>query len=172
MIYLVGAAVVVGVLFMSQEALATPNINSPGAKLYGGTWNKFDGFFRQASANYGVPFARLKAIAIIESSLGSDPRVKAGGVSSDGLSWGLMQFTLPTARDFDSSATPEKLNSAEYSIDLAGQLLRSLDKQFPNDERKIVMSYNQGAGNTRAGKQYASGYYTKFLEALTLVNQG
>jgi len=173
MIYLIPILFIAGVLFMAKDAGAmTPNLNSEGYKIYKGNWNKFDGLFRVAAAKYNIPFHWLKGIAIVESSLGTDPRVVSGGVSGDGLSWGLMQFTLPTARDFDSNATPAKLNDAEYSIDLAGQFLASLKEQFPNDERKTIMSYNQGAGNTRAGKQYASGYYTKFVTAVTLVNMG
>jgi soluble lytic murein transglycosylase-like protein len=172
-IIFLGGAVVAGFLFMSNDAFAkTPNLNSPGRKKFGDAWNKYDGLFRAAAANYGVPFNWLKGIAIIESSLGTDPRVLAGGVSGDGLSWGLMQFTLPTARDYDPSTTPAKLNEAAFSIDLAGQFLADLKKQFAGDERKIIMSYNQGAGNTRAGKQYAAGYFTKFVQAVTLVEQG
>ena len=173
MIYLIPIIfVVAGILFMKDASAMTPNVNSEGYKIYKDNWNKYDGLFRIAAAKYGVPFAWLKGIAIVESALGTDPRVLSGGVSGDGLSWGLMQFTLPTARDFDSTATPVKLNDAAYSIDLAGQFLKSLSDQFPGDERKTIMSYNQGAGNTRAGKQYASGYYTKFLSAVTLVNLG
>lgn len=159
-----------GILFFTREAFASGvNMDSLGYKQYKENWGKYDSLFRDASLRYGVPFKYLKGIAMIESSLGLDPRVKSGGVSSDGKSWGLMQFTLPTAQDFDSGATPQKLNNDVYSVDLAGQFLKSLMKQFPNDERKVIMSYNQGAGNTRAGKQYAAAYYTKFVNAVTLI---
>lgn len=144
---------------------------SKGERIYGSAWTKYDGYFAKAAADYSVPFKWLKGIAIIESALGTDPRVSAGGVSSDGKSWGLMQFTMPTAKDFDAGATIERLNNPAYSIDLAGQFLAWLGPQFNWDERKVIMSYNQGAGNTKAGKQYASGYYTKFLAAVTLINE-
>lgn len=146
--------------------------NSKGEKKFGSDWQKYDGYFAQAAAKYNVPFKWLKGIAIIESSLGTDPLVKSGAVSRDGKSWGLMQFTMPTAKDFDPDVTVAKLNNPSYSIDLAGQLLQWLSKQLNGDERKVIMSYNQGIGNTRAGKTFASGYYTKFLEAVTLINGG
>ena len=83
-----------------------------------------------------------------------------------------MQFTVTTARDYDADVTVAKLNDPAYSIDMAGQFLRDLSQQFGGDDRKAIMSYNQGAGNTRAGKGFASPYYAKWQIAATLIEQG
>lgn len=127
-------------------------------------WNKYDSLFKKYAVSY--PWQWLKAIALNESDLGRNALVKAGKVSSDGKSWGLMQLTMPTARDFDKNATIDKLNNAEYSIDLASQYIYFLYRKYGGDERKIIMSYNQGQGNTDRGKEYAAGYYEKFKKNL------
>ena len=67
----------------------------------------------------------LKAICKIESDLGRAKSVRRGlevpsdiqgSISFDKKSWGIMQFTIPTAQDFDPSATAEKLNNADYYL--------------------------------------------------------
>ena len=116
-----------------------------------------DEYFKEASKVYSVPYDMMRAICMNESSYGKAYSVKKGMMnpndvegskSDDGLSWGVMQMTLRTAKDFDISVTPQKLNNPKYSIDLAAKFLRSLRLQFKN-ERDIVMAYNQGAGNQK-----------------------
>lgn len=146
----------------------------------GGALNtNFDDLFKNMATKYGLDWKMLKAIAIIESSLGAHPSVKIGlenpsnvegSKSSDGKSWGLMQVTIPTARDYDKLVTPEKLNIPYYSVEIASKHLAMLKKLFNGDVQKIVKSYNQGQGNTLAGKTYADGYWTKYLNAYRSIN--
>lgn len=153
------------------------------------SWTQFDSFFKKSAQKYSVDWTWLKAIALNESSLGKHPRVARGllapkdiegSKSEDGKSWGLMQVTVPTARDFDKTATEEKLNNAEYSIDIAAKFIAFLKKQFPpNDPRLtewIIKSYNQGAGNTKKERSgaingYAGQYWDKFQKNLTKVKE-
>lgn len=128
---------------------------------------QYDSLFLKWGKTYGVPPSWLKAIAMNESQLGQDERVKNGQVSTDGKSWGLMQVTLRTAQlDLDPAATPAKLNDPAYSIRLASIYLSRLYKTFRGDQRKVIMSYNQGPGNTQAGKEYAADYYARFQRNL------
>lgn len=152
-------------------------------------WNDYDELFKKAEEKYGVSWKWLKAIALNESFLGNDRRVILGlkdpknimdSTSRDGKSWGLMQMTLRTARDYDMLVTPEKLNDAEYSIDLAAHFVGQLIKAFhPLDLRHtewVIKSYNQGIGNTRkeiakkiAG--YAQGYWERFQKNLNMIDR-
>jgi len=147
------------------------NMNSPGFQKYGSVWTQYDSFIKNVASKYGVDWRWIKAILIIESDLGTNPLVQSGAVSSDGKSFGIAQFRIETARDFKPDATIQDLNDNYVSIDLCGQFLASLSEQFDGDQRKVAMSYNQGAGNTRAGKQ-DNAYYAKFVNALSLVDGG
>lgn len=152
------------------------------------SWTAFDSLFKTHGAKYSVDWRWLKAIALNESNLGEEASVKVGlknpadiegSKSSDGKSWGLMQVTLTTARDFDSSATPEKLNDPEYSVRIAAQYLNYLQRIFPLIEVRwqewVIKSYNQGQGNTkkeRAGaKGYADAYWERFKRNLKKVEE-
>lgn len=132
----------------------------------------------------GLDWKMLKAICANESSLGTHPSVVRGmnnpsdiegSKSSDGKSWGFMQMTLPTAKDFDSTATPEKLNNPEYSIRLAAQFVKWLSNRFkitdPRRNEWIIKSYNQGVGNTQneiAGKKgFADEYWDRYQRNYT-----
>ncbi len=133
-------------------------------------FEKYDPIFKKYSARYSVPWRWLKAIALNESSLGTNPRVLAGLVSSDGLSWGLMQVTLTTAKDlYKREVSAEELKNDEISVDLAAKYLQRLMRYFPGDTRKIIMSYNQGEGNTMKGKEYALPYWEKFQKHLKMI---
>lgn len=119
---------------------------------------KFDPFFQKAGLDNGIDWKMLKTIAMVESTLGENPRVKKGllnpndiigSMSEDGKSWGLMQLTVPTARDYDKTATEVKLNYPEYSIGISAKLLAMLNRIFKGNERDIIMAYNQGLGNQR-----------------------
>jgi membrane-bound lytic murein transglycosylase MltF len=145
------------------------------------SFTKWDTLFRLYG---GDDWKILKAIAMNESSLGEYPSVKRGlqvpqdvegSKSQDGKSWGLMQITIPTARDFDPDATAVALNNPEYSVRLAARLLRSLKRQFDKTEY-VVKAYNQGAGNTRAeiaGKHggYANEYWERFQRNFRIINE-
>ena len=118
----------------------------------------FDPFFKKYADLNGLDWRMLKAIAMVESTLGENPRVKRGlinpndiqgSMSEDGKSWGLMQLTVPTARDYDKSATEVKLNNPEFSIGISAKLLAMLNRIFDGQERDIIMAYNQGLGNQR-----------------------
>lgn len=156
-------------LFGSRVVLAGPDFSLARSRFK--YWDKFDSAFKQEGANYAIDWQWLKAIAIVESSLGQNSSVESGGVSSDGKSYGLMQMTLVTARWLRLNTTVSDLNNPDISIKLAAQYLNYLKTIF-NDERKIIMSYNQGQGNTLKGKEYASDYYKKFQDALKLVKEG
>lgn len=148
-------------------------------------WTRFDDLFQHASLKYGVPFTWLKAICMNESDLGQAESVAIGlenpsdivnSKSSDGLSWGIMQVTIRTAKSLDSSATQQKLNDPKYSVDLAAKYLKQLINQFDNDLNNvewIVKSYNQGPGNTRkeiaTGFGYADKYWERFQRNLQKV---
>jgi soluble lytic murein transglycosylase-like protein len=149
---------------------------------------KYDDLFYSYAKKYGLDWRWLKAIAMNESDLGRAASVKKGllnpndiqgSKSSDGLSWGLMQVTIRTARDLDKSATEVKLNNPAYSVDLAARLLKNLKTQFnPSDPRYmewVIKSYNQGAGNTKkeiaSGKGYADEYWHRFKRNILKINQ-
>lgn len=127
---------------------------------------QFDGLFQKYASQYGLDWKMVKAIAMNESGLGS----AAGGIeksvlqgilfpkdiesskSFDGKSWGIMQVTLPTAKQFDATATAEKLNNPEYSIKIACQYIAWVTLRFKTSDPRylewVVKSYNQGVGNT------------------------
>jgi soluble lytic murein transglycosylase-like protein len=91
--------------------------------------------------------------------------------SSDGKSWGLMQMTIKTARGLDSSATEEKLNDPDFSIDLSARYIAQLMGMFSSSDERyvewVVKSYNQGPGNTKkemkTGVSYAQEYWDRWL---------
>lgn len=105
-----------------------------------------DELFQSAANRYSLAdWKILKAIAIIESSLGQNKLVKQGLVSSDGKSYGLMQVTLYTAKSLAGRVvTPEELNNNEISVDLAAKLFSELEDQFPDDLQSQVRAYNGG----------------------------
>lgn len=119
---------------------------------------KWDADFKKYAAENGIDWRMLKTIAMNESSLGTNARVVAGinnpfnikaSTSTDGKSWGIMQLTVPTARDFDKAADEVKLNDPVYSIKIAAKFLGSLSRQFNGKIRDVVMAYNHGAGNQK-----------------------
>lgn len=175
MIYL-GIIIGLGVLIYSQKA--------KGAETVDNSDSRFDSLFIKYGKMYNIVPKELKAIATIESSLGRAKSVDRGlkvpsdiegSKSSDGLSWGLMQVTLTTARDYDSQATPELLNNPDYSVKIASQHLSKLHGLFDRTDARyqewVIKSYNQGQGNTLREKRglvgYANGYWLKYLNAYT-----
>jgi membrane-bound lytic murein transglycosylase MltF len=148
---------------------------------YGGNWSKWDDLFKLYSKDF--PWQIAKTICMIESSLGGDPRVslgikdplnREGSMSEDGLSWGLMQLTLPAAQDFDIIASPTKLNNPEYSIQIGCKLIRRNYRRFQSEEEWTVKAYNQGATRTAQEKAgiiqgSAAQYWKKYQERRKLV---
>lgn len=133
--------IIIGAFVLYKGAEVTGIIEDDMIKTY-------DNLFKKYSEQYKIDWKMLKAICMNESELGENPRVKKGQVSSDGLSWGIMQLTLTTANDFEPT-TVNSLNNPEFSIRVATKFLSSLSRQFSGDTRSIVMAYNQGAGNQR-----------------------
>lgn len=125
---------------------------------------QYDDLFNKYGSRYGISPRLLKAIALNESSLG-----KNKGYEPKGGTTGLMQIKLSTAKDFFPQLTASELEKDEVQVMTASAFLASLKKQFNGDERKMVMAYNQGAGATRQGKMYASGYYEKYEKHKKLV---
>lgn len=166
MIYL--AAVALGAfIFMSEKSNASQYKFIP-------EWTSFDSLFKKYGTMFGVDWKILKAIAMNESDLGKEKSVLHGlnypkdvdaSKSFDGLSWGLMQVTLNTGRQYDESISPEKLNNAEYSIKIAAQYLAWVQRQFalvdPRYTEWVVKSYNQGVGNTNKERLGQISGYTK-----------
>lgn len=162
-----------------------------GYKVATASFTRFDDLFRQKAKDYALDaklgvkdsWKVLKSICYIESTIGLHPRVAAGllnpsniegSKSEDGKSWGIMQVTLTTARQFDASATPEKLNNPAYSVDLACKYLiwakEFLMKNKISSLEYLIKSYNQGVGNSQkeaSGKSdgFADHYWTKFSNA-------
>lgn len=153
------------------------------------SWTRFDSAFKKYAQKYNIDWKWLKAIALNESSLGKASSVERGlnfpedvegSKSTDGKSWGLMQVTVTTAKDFDLTATPQKLNDPNYSIEIACKYINWVKKQFSSTDNKymewVVKSYNQGVGNTKKeiskkiSKGYADEYWARFQRNLERVN--
>lgn len=134
-------------------------------------WYRYDAWFRAYAEDYGVDWTWLKAIAMTESSLGTNSRVVAGIQSSDGLSWGLMQLTLPTASDMKGGqATIDELNDPETSIHWAAKYLYTLSLIVGDDAKRIIMGYNEGPGNVLKGK-VVEDYYAKWFANWLIVQE-
>ena len=152
----------------------------PDGKTQVSEFNAWDSLIQKYSSRSGVPWKWVKAIMIIESDLGRAPSVKRGllspddvngSKSSDGKSWGLMQVTLPTARQFESSVTEAGLNDPEISVRIGCKYIAYLYKLKNKDREAVVRSYNGGPGylKTARGISDTPGYYVKFLRALAQV---
>lgn len=181
---ILGIAAGVGLISMkTKDALADE------LTAWSDSFTRWDPLFRKYGSQYGVAPKYLKAIAMNESSLGEAPSVRRGlaaptdiegSKSSDGKSWGLMQLTLPTARDFEPNATPTDLNNPDFSVRVAAKFLARLQKRFPVVEVRwlewVIKSYNQGEGNTEKERQgkasgYAGEYWARFLRNLALIEK-
>lgn len=172
---------VIGLVLYSKDVGMNDTVN-----------NSYDGLFQKYGAQYGINWKFIKRIAWIESKIGmyrsvrdgiSNPGDVAKSASQDGKSWGIMQVTIPTARDYDKLATPEKMNNPEYSIKIGTQHLAMLKKRyFSSSDRDLAMAYNHGQGNQlkfieaeknktlkisdyRAGREY----YAHYLKAKELI---
>lgn len=180
---ILGASIFGFMLFFKDEITETVEVNLPG------NWERFDSLFKKYGSAYGVPWTWLKAVCLNESNLGAaksvarglaSPSDIEGSKSSDGLSWGIMQVTLRTARELDPAATQEKLNNPEYSIKLSAQYFKKLSSLFSKIDLRytewVIKSYNQGPGNTKkeiAGTSsgFAQEYWNRFQRNLTRVEE-
>jgi membrane-bound lytic murein transglycosylase MltF len=181
--FLIMIPLALGILLFGRRAMGSSEWTPDQRMFTASNWTKYDGYFQRWGTAYGVDWKWLKAIAMVESNLGlaksvalglKDPTNTKASISSDGLSWGLMQMRIETARQFDSMAQIADLNNSTKIIAYAAQYVKWCMKQFPKDSgeslrRKVIMSYNQGVGNTQKGASYASGYYEKFLKALVFI---
>ena len=153
------------------------------------TW---DALFIQYGSAHGIDWKILKRISYLESSLGLNPRVKKGlenpsdiegSTSTDKKSWGLMQTTIATARDYEANITARDLNNPATSVRIASKHLARLKRSYSKfSERDLIMSYNHGEGNqmrflekeankTLSVSEYVAGrtYYSKYLKAKELI---
>jgi membrane-bound lytic murein transglycosylase MltF len=177
--WLVLGASLIGILLYSKDSIADTIEENMD------TWNKWDDLFKKYGKKWDVNWKWLKAIALNESSLGKAKSVKIGlenpndvenSKSSDGLSWGLMQVTLKTAQEMDRSATPQKLNDPEYSINMGARYISKMKDLYLDSEPRyvewVIKSYNQGPGNTNKEKKglitkgYADEYWLRFQNNL------
>lgn len=167
-----------GLAVLANKKNETKSQNTTSAPIS----NNFDPLFKNYANLFGLDWILLKAICMKESTLGKHPKVARGllvptdvegSKSEDGKSWGIMQITLPTGRDFDPAVTEVKLNNPEYSVRLAAQIIKWLYQRFEvSDPRRtewVIKSYNQGVGNTGKEKRgeidgYADLYFEKVME--------
>ena len=177
-----GAAV--GALIFGGGTLAKNKAEDAMTKA-SDSFREFDGLFRRHSRLSGVPALMLKAIAMNESSLGKHPSVARGiaapwdvegSKSEDGKSWGLMQVTVPTARDYDKNADAVKLNNPDYCVEIASKHLARLIRKFLKEEY-VVKAYNQGEGNMQKEidgkiKGNAGTYWERYQRNYRLANEG
>lgn len=127
--------------------------------------DKYDALFIKYANRYGLDWKMLKAIAIKESTLGENPLVKNNLLSTDGLTYGLMQIKYTTAKFYIKDLTLDQLRyNPERQIEAAAAYLGDLKKKFNGDVKKMVISYNQGETNTKNGKDYTGTYYPKYLQ--------
>lgn len=156
---LMGAAIAAALFASSAKAINQAQDNAVAALP---TFNTFDALFVKYGHQYGIPFVWLKGICMNESSLGQadtvalglvNPNDVDGSQSDDGLSWGIMQVTLVTARDFDVNVTAVLLNSPDYAVNMACQVLARNKNVFPivseRYEEYVIKSYNAGAGRVQ-----------------------
>lgn len=160
-------------------AFAMKNDKTPSANL--DPYYRWDDLIKKYSSKYNVPWRWMKAIMMNESNLGRAPSVARGlknpldieaSKSSDGKSWGLMQLTLPTARQFESTVTESALNDPEISVRLGAKYLNYLIKlKTIRNREAVIRSYNGGPGylQTVAGVRDTPKYYSKFLENLNYI---
>jgi len=132
---------------------------------------KYDPLFKKYGAKAGVPWWVLKVFSRVESNIGRDPRVRKGEVSSDGLSWGLMQIAPSRLNvknlGYYGAVTPAELNKPEVSVDISSRLVAELWKVYKGELQWVVKAYNQGQGNTDKEKKglikgYTGDYWAKW----------
>lgn len=143
-------------------------------------WTRYDADFKYYASREGINWQWLKAIAISESSLGENPLVKMGLVSSDKLSWGLMQLRQSTANDYLKGVSIAQLNDPKISIEISAKHFGRIYRKFNKNLEHAVKAYNQGEGNmakelaaraagSTTGWAAAQTYWTRFQNHLAQV---
>lgn len=183
MVYLLVA--VVAVLFIPTGVNVVNSVKNNFWELLSARVTVYDTEFKKRATEYGLDWKMLKAIAMIESWLGTyrgvvdtpDERANALNApdSSDKLSAGIMQVTKITARDYYPNADWRDLQDPAFSIKVAAQhlsMLKRLSKAYPQRENEfMIKSYNQGQGNTakefsgKISQGYANNYWQKYNDA-------
>jgi soluble lytic murein transglycosylase-like protein len=131
---------------------------------------EYDALFLKYAQKYGLDAKMLKAIALHESSLGQDKRVRNKQVSRDGKTFGIFQIKLSVAQHYIKGITLDDLiNSPEKGIEAASAFIADLKKKFNGDEKKIVISYNQGETHTKKGENFYGDYYDVYLKNKKLI---
>lgn len=182
MIYGIVAAILVLIGVASSNDASTVFQNMTNAKKQKKFNDAYDNLFTLYGNAYGIDPYILKAIAANESTVGKNSRVAYGiahpneiysSVSTDGKSWGLMQVTLPTARQFEPSLTEADLNNPDTSVRIAAKYLQWVKKNYNSDLEFYVRAYNGGAGwqKTKIGPNATAAYYSKFQKNYNLVKE-
>lgn len=175
---LLALAALAVVALMGQDASASGLSLDLGGSDEDMSFYQWDSLIKHYAQIYGVPWRWIKAVCLIESDLGRNPRVAKGlqnphdveaSKSSDGLSWGLMQVTLPTARGLAGrTISAEELNNPDTCMDLGVHLLSQNIARFGLDDREsVIRAYN---GGPRFGAATVP-YYNKFTAALARIQK-
>lgn len=162
-----------GFLLMTKSAFAGPPKSLS---------EMLDQLCQEFAAKYGLNWLWLKAIAMNESSYGRHPAVARGlanpsdvegSKSSDGLSWGIWQLQVSTARDYRPGTTAADLNNPRISAELAARHFARILKKFGGDLDRAVRAYNQGEGNEAKGYRGAAvtEYLSRFKRNLALASK-
>lgn len=104
--------------------------------------SEYDGIFRQASDETGVPYEYLRKLGFNESSFNPKAQSKTGPR-------GMMQFTKRTAINLGLNATDgdddERLDPVK-AVPAAARHLKELADKYDGDWLKASLAYNQGEG--------------------------
>jgi peptidoglycan L-alanyl-D-glutamate endopeptidase CwlK len=100
---------------------------------------KYSDLVRIASVEFDMPEHVIDAFMAVEGSRG-DP------MATSGAAFGLMQLTLPTAKDLNGgvSLTPQELGDPLLNIRLGTKLLRKLWDRTKGNIVEMAFSYNAG----------------------------
>lgn len=155
--------------------------NAEAAVSSNDAFNQYDEYYRNFGKQFKVPWRWIKAIAIVESNQGAartvayglaNPTDVDGSRSFDGLSWGVMQVTLSTARWLEGQQLQVPyMNVAENSIRIGAKYLAYLVSQFGYDSEKVSRGYNGGPTYFKRVTANANTliYWGKFKTALETV---
>lgn len=179
MIYGFTAAILLlfGIANSGDASTTLENMNNGKTKNFN---DAYDSLFIKYGNLYAINPYILKAIAANESTVGKNSRVAYGiahpneiysSVSTDGKSWGLMQVTLPTARQFEPNLKESDLNNPEISVRVAAKYIQWVKKNYSADLEFYIRAYNGGAGwkKTNIGPTATLAYWNKFLKNYDLV---
>lgn len=178
MIYGIFAAILVlfGIANSGDTLTTYENMTNGKKKNFN---DAYDSLFTRYGSAYGIDPYILKAIAANESTVGKNSRVAYGiahpneiysSVSTDGKSWGLMQVTLPTARQFEKNLTEADLNNPDTSVRVAAKYIQWVKKNYGSDFEFYIRAYNGGPGwkKTSIGPSTTATYWTKFQKNFEL----